>query len=146
MLRLIKLNLPEASGQISITVPKVREGPDVFSESQLCMWAYEHMHTYTYKPRPTTAVQKPKGRENLSWVSWIPRGNLCPCHSWDNFFLSIPRKYYKLWALSWFVPQSQMEKTTRSTRLITFVTVIIQESDIESLPVKELLLETVSVQ
>lgn len=142
---LIKSNLPEASSKISITVPTVRRVPDVFLSHR---FAHEHMSTHTqiYTPRPTVAIQKPKGGENSVSGFQTPRGK-SPSLPLIRSLSSVSSRKI-LQALSFQLIRAPIPdgEVAPCTHLITFVTVIIQESDIKSLPVKELLLETVSVQ
>lgn len=107
---LIKSNLPEASSKISITVPTVRRVPDVFMSHS---FAHEHMgtHTQIYTPRPTVAIQKPKGGENSVSGFQTPQGKPPSLPLIRSLSSVSSRKILQALSFQLIRPRSQMEKS-----------------------------------
>ena len=118
----------------------------MFLEPQLCTRAYEHTHTNIYA-QTHHGYPKAQGRREFCFgFPDFPGEISIPVTRKITFLCQFQENTTSAELSVDSCPDPRWRKATPRTRLITFVTVITQESDIESLPVKELLLETVSVQ
>lgn len=134
---LIKFNLPEASSKVSITVPTVRKGPDVL-EPRLCMRAYAHTHTNIYA-QTHHGYPKAQGRGEFCFGFPDSPGEISfPVTRKITFLCQFQENTTSSEHSVDSCPDPRWRKAALRTRLITFVTVIIQESNIKSLPVQEL--------